>query len=448
MKSNIATSHSRHLFASPHLKGIAEGMADIAKLSPSVTCFAIHSADTQRRKGSVEDRVQAHVASTDPKAHVCLFITHATLMAMDCSIFEGWHLHLDEQVSNAVMSGDLYAPVSWPTFAAVFDLHPVGDGSGRSRLSCNPDVELRAIIEDDRLSESDKNLFKRVKSPVPVFIDATDWRDISKARCGWQSVWSYTEALSPFASVEIASSDLMDSLSYLIAPFPMNGIEVAADPSKAKVRIAYFDEMPRAASSEFWKKEGGQANLALIAAHLKAATVEYWSANHSAVEFLKGRLDADRYISPCCEGLNGLHERESCAMLYSSKAQGHEAILCRDHSTLTLAEISERREANAIFQFAMRGRARDRDFNGEYRVYVYDRAQAASLKEKFLANGFPDTTVEHIALKNFADRQFEKVGRKPKFATIEEREEQKRKLSRERQQRSRAKREVAKKLAA
>lgn len=452
MKNNIIENRGLHLFASPHFLGIAEAKADLHRKAAEaqLTGFSvveIHSESKCRNQGRCETRIADFVAKSEPHQHVALLITHASLLTIDLSIFRDWTLHMDERPANAVMSGVLRAPCSWRTYEGMFNLVNIDGDDIRSQLISKAEIEPRDVMADRHLSDQDRNMFARGLSPCPVVIEARSWVDVQAKDCAWYSVWTL-EALHPFKRVEIASSDIQESLSYVVAPFDADLVPVPLDPSNARIRIAYFDQNGGSASSAFWETAEGEANLGRIAEHLKKVGVELWTCNEKAEKFLQARLGRDGFQSPCCEGINNHREKTSVAMMLSMKAQQHEAVLCRAFPLLTPQRISESREASALYQFAQRGASRQEGFEGEYRAYVYDKAQAERLAEKFTADRYLNVEVEHIQLQGFEDRTKGKAGRKEKYASPDERSEANRKRNGINQATKRARDREAKKLTA
>jgi hypothetical protein len=427
MKDNIISQRGLHVFAAPHFKGIAEAVKDLqdkaeaAKLK-NFTIIEIHSKSKCRNKGRCETRVADFVAKIDPSKHVALVISHATLMTMDLSIFEngGWTLHMDERPANAVMSGVINARVSWPTYAHLFRLEPIEGNDTESRLIANPEIDLYDVMADRHISDTERNMFSRACSPCPLIIEARSWDDVRDRACPWYSVWTL-EALRPFKRVELASSDLLQSLAYRMAPVPVDVKPVAFEPSKARIRIMYYDTVGGTASSSFWETAQGAHNLDLIAAHWASVGVKLWTCNASAETFLQARLGKNAYESPCCEGINNHNKKVGVGMMLSMKAQQHEDVLCRKLTGLTLAEIGETRETSTLYQFAQRAKSRMADCTDDCPIYVYDRQQAERLAAQYRQDRYLDVEIEHVEVKGFQTRTRAPSGAKRKYATPEER---------------------------
>lgn len=430
MKSDIINTPGLHLFAAPHFLGIAEAVSDLRKAAKSggskLEVVEIHSKSACQNNGRCETRISDFVQKRHAGDHCCLVITHASLLTIDLTIFEGWHCHMDERPANAMMSGIIASPASWPIYQHLFRLKPIERSETHSRLMSNPEVQSRDVMADKGLSSELRNLFARGLSPCPILIEATSWDSIRAKACSWRSAWTL-DALAPFKTVSIASSDLTESLCYLVHPVELNEHRIAAAPSRAKIQIRYFDTEGGTASSKFWESSEGEHNLDLISRRLKAHGIQFWTSNATAEGFLKARLGSKTFLSPCCEGLNAHRDKTSVAILLSLKAQTHETQWCDEATGLTRNMISESRESNAIYQFAQRGISREADYRGTYDIYVYDALQAERLAAKYQADGYRDVSVEHVALDGFEARVREKAGAKPKYATPEEREAARRK---------------------
>jgi hypothetical protein len=130
----------------------------------------------------------------------------------------------------------------------------------------------------------------------------------------------------------------------------------------------------------------------------------------------------------------------SCLFIYSNKAQEADTAIL-DLLGLDRGAIRQTREYEDLWQFVMRGIVRRPDYGGDYDVYVYDLAQAESLKGYLVATGITDSVelvpVHEAGIMDSKPPASPRVGKGTKRSPLTNQE--RRKKDAERKQRERAK---------
>ena len=464
LKTSIISFAGRHLLVVPRRRSVAECYNDLmtAKVATSAN-IRIHpfsSKEGTKRKTKIVKQISDCAASyTNEDDHCVLIITHAAFLMVDPGCFKSWHVKIDELLAGGNLSGPLFSPVMWAGYRNLISIEPLteedlarGLDPSLRRIKAVTGVEAKDLMADVMLSEADRNLYQRASTAIAVYTDATCHEDIRRRRCRWCSPWTLDQT-DGFASVEIAACDIEMSLMHILAPRPYDKELCGGETSSAQVRIYCFDAGAATCSAAYWEDEVGAHNLALVGQEIaRRGGEDFWSCNESGESILKPimprtsehREKDDLYpadgtwIRQQQDGTNHYRRCLSCAILISSKAQEHEAIFEMINPAATKQAISRSREDSLIFQFVSRGAIRMSEFAGEYTIYVYDRQQAEALRDKLIAYEYPCTTVEHIAIDGFSDRVREPKGRKPTYATPEERETAQRQQNKARQDRYRA----------
>lgn len=465
MKANIVAVVGRHLLVVPRKMSIDECTRDLKELceeqgiSMDIFAFRREARKNQRTKiaKEISDKASKYQDETE---HVCLIVTQAAFQKLDPTDFHGWHLKLDELLANGNPSGSLFAPVVWVALASIFAIAPLTEEDRRRgvdpslrRLVVVEGFEAKDVFADPFLSSEIENLYQRVISPIPVYIDAQQIEDVAKRRCEWCSPWTLDYA-EDYDTIEIAASDIELSLMHNLSPRDYEFRPATITTSSASVRIRYFDDGEATCSSEYWTSAEGKGNLALIGKELASrGEVDFWTCNESAEATLKPlmpRTSANRedktmmpnegtWITQQQDGTNDFRDCLSCAILISSKAQKHEQIFAKLNAKATRAAISKAREDGLIFQFTTRGAIRMANFAGTYEIFVYDRQQAEALRAKLKSYDWPDTEIEHVALAGFVNRVRKARGRPEIYRTPDERAAAKKHQNAARQQRHREK---------
>ncbi len=465
LKKSIIGKVGRHLLVVPRRRSVDECYVDLSKvraqLSTGIKIHKFKSADGKKQKAKIAKQIEDCVASYESEdEHCVIIITQAAFLMLDPALFAGWHVMFDELLAGGNLSGPLFAPVMWKGYQNLFTITPLKEEDiarcldpSLHRICAVPGVEAKDLMVDALLSDADRSLYQRASTAIPVYTDATCLEDIGRRRCRWCSPWTLDQT-DGFGSVEIAACDIEESLMHKLSPRLYDMVQCGGGASLARVRVFYFDAGAATCSAAYWQDQIGARNLALVGKEIaRRGGVDFWTCNESGENILKPimprtsiyRVEDDLYpadgtwIRQQQDGTNYYRKCLSCAILISSKAQEHEAIFELINPAATKQAISRSREDSLIFQFVSRGAIRMKDFAGEYVIFVYDRQQAEALQAKLFAYDYPDTTIEHIAIEAFTERVHEPKGRKPTYATPEEREIAKRQQGKARQQRMRAK---------
>ena len=466
-KENVFAIRGCHLYVVPTIPLLEEVRADLFRERlnhPHNECHihGIHSNDGAAGGGNtfarIEDEADKYQADTD---HCVFVIAQASFIELDLRVFSGWHLHIDEVLSNAVASACLHYPVMWTGLQTLFRLEPIAGEKHNALLVAHEGVAYKDVLADPAINDEVANLFqrcggcRRIRGPkdalrektrvvqTPVTIECVDLADIGQRKVSWYSFWSMRRACEHFASIEIAASDFELSMMYLIESDP---VEVEWRPvpfgvSKAKIHLRYFNVGNRC-DSTYWETPEGRQNLRLVGEYLKGK-VEFWTSNSNIKEFLGLIIGEDTYVNPRIEGANYLWQKKSSAAIFSMKAQGHEAVLSKINPLLDRDLITKLREGSALWQFVMRGLPRNGNFIGDYWVFVYDQVQAEELEAKFKENLFPFVDIDHVKLPEFVDRKRGKPGPKTTM-TVEDRREKTKSQNRARQQAFRSRKKAEK----
>ena len=130
MKENVLTVKGRHLFVVPRKQSIDEcegdlkAARDMARLIYRIVPFSRdeHKRYTAKITKEITDCAAKYRRETD---HCCLIITQAAFQLLHPNDFAGWHLKLDEMLTNGNPSGSLFSPIMWPGLAKLFSISPL-----------------------------------------------------------------------------------------------------------------------------------------------------------------------------------------------------------------------------------------------------------------------------------------------------------------------------------
>ena len=258
-KENVVLQPGLHLYIVPLVRSVTEVTEDLDRLrnthnvpmtlhpffadqTPAKASDCPELAAARRKGGSVRKRIVDRALQCRPDDHAAFIITHSSFMAIEPCVFAGWVLHIDEIPHSSVLSGTVYNPVLWQAYQGLYELQPIPN-SKFSRLVLTPLATVAPIdvMNEPGFSDGDKTLFARVCSPTPVFIEAREYAHLGARRCRWYSAWSLAECRD-FERVEIAASDLKDALMYRLNPVDVVEHPVEAKPSRAKIRLTYYDD--------------------------------------------------------------------------------------------------------------------------------------------------------------------------------------------------------------
>lgn len=166
----------------------------------------------------------------------------------------------------------------------------------------------------------------------------------------------------------------------------------------------------------------------------------FWTANDDVRRYLTGVMPGEE-ASPRQEGTNTLRDLTSCAIIYSAKKTPADEPSI-DQFGLTSEDIETSREAEDISQFVMRGAMRERDFAGDFPIYLYDLHQAERLAAYLEANAIASVELVPVDGAGIMDVVRPKRDRGQKEELDErsraENDEQRREADRERKARGRA----------
>jgi hypothetical protein len=219
----------------------------------------------------------------------------------------------------------------------------------------------------------------------------------SKKQVEWFSAWTLTslkacqDVVLAAASYEIS---LLHHVTEALAPgaveIEIKTITLQKTP-QCRFLIHYFTKGHRGSTSYWGDFEKGGLAMKIVGRHLQSQKLGFWSGNNVVREQFQCFLDGE-HVSPRQEGTNSLMKHTSCAFIYSSKMLPQDEIICK-LADLSPADVERAREHEDIYQFVMRGAARDPEFAGDYKVFLYSLDQAEMLARLLATNGITSELV-------------------------------------------------------
>jgi hypothetical protein len=420
MMREMATNKGKYIFATSRIDLINERIGDLrrntAAAGTNPTIHPIHGETNDRCRGPVLAEIEDAARLHQDEEHVVVFVTHEGMMGANLDGFAGWHIFIDENPA-AVASNAITVPATATYLEAAYDLVPL-DGTKWSRLVLKPEAPSpSAIIKDDFLKGL-ATIDKRARSTQGVYVDIDDWAKVkgSARRLKWWSAWTPAE-LAAFESVTIAGAGYFHSLGYKATQawfsdkvsFEAEEV-IAPGRARPRVRISYFTR--HRGSTAYWGKAEGLDCLLAVIDHLKGIRdLGYWATNNVFAPYFVGARLSGEMVSPRQEGTNALMHHTSCALIYSAKAVPADGPSLEVFG-LTQEDVERAREIEDIIQFVLRGALRKADFNGEYRVYLYDLHQAEVLAAYLEQEGIATVELVPVDEAGIMDVEREKRGRK------------------------------------
>lgn len=249
-------------------------------------------------------------------------------------------------------------------------------------------------------------------------MDINDWSKVkgSARPLKWWSAWTPAD-LTAFESATIAGAGYFHSIGYKATQAWFSDKvrfvpEEVTAPERARphVLIHYFTR--HRGSTDFWKKDEGLARLLAVLDHLKQVPdLGYWATNTKIHPYFVGARLSGEMVSPRQEGTNALMHHETCAFIYSSKAVPADGPSLEVFG-LKKEDVERAREIEDLIQFVLRGALRRSDFDGEYKVYLYDRHQAEALASYLEQEGIAMAELIAVEEAGIMDEMREKLGRK------------------------------------
>ena len=387
LREDVIRRPGLYLFCAPTIPLIKEQVARFAAEAPSIQ---VHRADSGRGRGTVQrhlDDARAAIAASGVERAV-VFATHDALMMRDLTAFMGWHVRIDE-APNAAKSGTISMGQSRSFFEARLDLAPVGD-TGWSGVSLKGAATSWVDWSKDHLTKPLVDFFKLVSGPSGVFVNVADWNTVD--RFDWWSIWT-PASLADFASIQIAGASYRKSLGAIVArKWFANLINLVDQPApyvrsgQPAIRVHYFTSVDVPATT-LWDSSEGRRRIKAVCDHLATHVPDlgYWSGNDDVLKLMEWRLAGD-CTAPKVAGQNKWRMLTKCAFIYSSQAVPADRPL-QETFGISKDEIRAAREDEDILQFAMRGAIRNKDFDGEYDIYLYSQRQAEGLADLLREHG-------------------------------------------------------------
>lgn len=415
----MAARKGRYIFATSRIDLINERIADLRRQAEAAgtnpTIRAIHGETGNRLHVSVEIADVPHLHQHEE--HVVVFVTHEGMMGANLDGFAGWHILIDENPA-AVASNTFMVPATATYLEAAYNLVPL-EGTGWSRLVLKPEAPNPAAIIKDDFLKGLATIDKRARSSQGVYVDIDDWATVkgSARRLKWWSAWTPAE-LAAFETVTIAGAGYFHSLGYKATQawfadkVRFEAEEVTA-PKRARPRVLIHYFTRHRGSTTFWEGGKGRDCLLAVADHLKGIRdLGYCAANTDIEPYFWGVHLSYEMVSPRQEGTNALMHHTSCALIYSAKAVPADGPSLEVFG-LTKEDVERAREIEDIIQFTLRGALRKPDFDGEYKVYLYDQHQAKALAAYLEQEGIATVELVPVEEAGIMDVEREKRGRKP-----------------------------------
>lgn len=388
LRAEAVRKKGLYLFFLPTIPLIREQAAALRQEAKWVEVYEVHSESpgrgaVQRKLRDLRSKLEA--AGTE---HAVILTTHEALMGGDFIGFESWHARIDE-APNAVKGGDLRVAKAIDYFKANYDLEPVEAPKPMAVVVPKGPPPNPRDIEKEVLLTPLIDFTKRASTPSGVFVEAISWDGLTDLK--WWSIWTPT-ALRNFASIRIAGASYETSLGAIVVErwFPhlvrLKPVPIAMTRCHTpSVRIHYFTQGHKP-SSTFWDSATGRLMLSHVADFLRASVPElgFWSGNKEVLKYLHWRVGGQR-VRPRVAGQNAWRTLTSCALIYTSGATPHDRPFM-EAVGITDDEVRHAREDEDFLQFAMRGAIRNKDFNGAYDIYVYEREQAQRLAARLEAS--------------------------------------------------------------
>jgi len=382
MREEVEAAGGRYLIAYPTIPLLRE-QAKMFRATGKVLAIEAHSKS--RGKGTVQRRLTdaAKAVEEDGSPDVVVLTTHESLMGCDLSAFKGWHFRIDE-APNAAQGATLSIPVSRDLFKAKYRLSPINKGNWHE-VSLINEADRWTDVADDDLAKPVAEFMKQAARPTGAFVDVSNW-DVRSLN--WCALWSphFLEGIP--ASLTIAGASYAHSIGAFIAKdhvsFHTRTIPMARSTTPT-IRIHYFTQGHRG-SSKLWSKSEGRKMIVKVCDYLSANVPDlgYWSGNNVVKVLMEHRLPGEM-IDAKAQGRNEYRDRTSCAFIFSSKPTPNDESL-KTLTGITDAQIERAREEEDVLQFVMRGAIRDRDFGGDYDIYLYTKKQADDLAAKLNAS--------------------------------------------------------------
>lgn len=403
----------------------------------------IHS-DTANRGESVSteiERLPEHHSDCD---HIIVIATHAALLRSDFSGFVGWRIVIDE-VPAFLDFEEKQTHLDADFFKRHYALeHVIDKWHAITLTEEGAQISVAHVRADQshahlgvfhaRVAEASRPGAKRL-----VLGNLANWREMAdrKVQWCWASVFSLRE-LEAFDRVELLGNRFRSDIGSILTRWlEVQDVEWEALPpltntrlfARRRVSIHYFTD--RAASKSLFASPDGQNALRLIGSYL--ATVlpkahSIWTANQTADRCAPTpkallALPEDDYLTPRQAGTNRHMSVSYATAIYSAKPSANLRSLLSALGINTEA-WTRSVEYETILQFMTRTSVRSPTNSTPVELWVFDREQAAYLKEYFdiLPHTTATTTRVPLALE-LAPKS--KGGRPAKVMTPEERKAQK-----------------------
>ncbi len=396
MREEALRLKGRYLFACPSIELIGEQVDRVKRINPSFPVYAVHS--DSKIKGKVIDSVRYRKGEIEGAGidHAIIFITHETLMGHDLNDFNDWHLRIDEAPSG-LHSGVMDAKISYDFIEKQLASIAGQDDWGLYKLVAS--VGYRHA-EKDPTTAGNANFYKQAGRPAGIFVNQRKLRDLKKFE--WFSIWIPSD-LTTFASIHIAASSYYTSLGFKALDYYLpqacrfnTKVIGSVRTGQPNIEIKYFTDSHEG-STAFWDESEGRHCIKEVCDHIAQATpdLDFWSANDLVYKLIEHRI-AGEHISPLAMGLNKFRDKTKCAFIYSSKPLPSDQHVV-DTTNLVYADFLLARETEAIKQFVMRGAIRNLDYDGDYLIYLYEKAQAEAIRQHLTNNGFTNVTLGKVA---------------------------------------------------
>ena len=380
--NKMAKEKGRYVYAAPTIRTLNQTLENLKKAAPSFRCILINN---EISTATVPEQLLSAKTEIDDLYNdvpVTIFVTHAALTLCDWSPFTAFNLIVDE--------------ITEPVRIWAEDFRTHKDVLARYLQLETPDEVVSRVIPTsegnllltsgnyDKVQKAVRDLLElSARKRSTLYAMSESWNDYRTQK---HFIHSFEPSIfQDFASVLMVGDDFERSILYRIWSKEIHFQAANIQMRKRKVplfdraTITYFSD--RNASMTFFNSKDDP--LMQIGKKLQDRDVEFWTTNADYRGKLSRLLSSEQFVSPKAHGQNHLMNRTSVAWLCALKPANDDAAVYELLYSISRTELVEWREHNAMYQFVMRSALRDFDSQEPVKVYVFDRAQAEYLADRF-----------------------------------------------------------------
>ncbi|GAB3120636.1 hypothetical protein [Novispirillum itersonii] len=454
----IFSTPGLYVYAAPRIEFLRELEKEfiVARGGGHTPVIRVTHSEPDVNSAPIGTAIAAAMADLADSPHAVLFITHQALALVDWSRPElnahCWHLVCDE-VPDVWTSGCFRLTASHDRLRDLFKAEPLATEDGSPSpdwVSVTLTTEGHTIRQtrEDVLGQQMASLWGMMADNRTCVGKASFFNQAAKGGERTTLVLGSTlnaDVLAPFASRWFLAANFTSYLLYRLwskqgATFierPIPSLILRTIPLGERTRIHYFSD--RNASDTFFRNASRPLKMAAdwLNANLTQRFFYCFNETHHIPLTGTGK-DLARKVTPKQAGTNDLRDYTCAIWLAAMVPADHEVLVISSYG-ISKEDVLQDREREALYQFVMRSNLRVFDSVEPVDVYVFSRAQAESLQRMLGGGGELQHIDVGITQTLKAQLQVNKGGRKPKYATKEERDAAKREQDRLAQQRKREK---------